>query len=319
MLAVQAQDFLAGRWALGVRTRGEPTLATVDAAFGRGRLVRAWTMRGTLHIIPAGDLGWVLSLTAGRQLQQAAGRHRQLGIDPEMTDAAWRVLRPVVADGGCTRAQAFARFEGIGIDPSAQRGMHLLIALTVTGRLCLGPVAANERGTPEQRFVDAASWVGEHPRPDDPLAELFTRYIEGHGPATVRDFAWWTGLTLTDARAAAERAGARVREVDDGVYAAPRAPRASLDDRTVFALPAFDEYYISYADRTPVCAAEHLGRVGPGKNGMVLPTIITEGRVSGLWRHSAVGRGAAPELFADAEPDGVRAAIERFARFADGS
>lgn len=88
MLTVQSQDLLAGRWALGVRTSGAPTLDAVDAAFANGQLVRAWTQRGTLHIIPASDLAWVLSVTAGRQRQQAAGRRRALGIDDGMLHAA---------------------------------------------------------------------------------------------------------------------------------------------------------------------------------------------------------------------------------------
>ncbi len=74
MLAVQSQDFTAGRWALATRTRGEPGLRDVDRAFDRGEIVRAWTMRGTLHTVPARDLRWVLSITAARQRQQAAGR-----------------------------------------------------------------------------------------------------------------------------------------------------------------------------------------------------------------------------------------------------
>ncbi|UNK69950.1 winged helix DNA-binding domain-containing protein [Microbacterium sp. H1-D42] len=318
LLAVQAQDFLAGRWALGARTRGEVTLSAVDRLFARGRLVRAWTMRGTLHIVPARDLRWVLSVTADRQRQQAAGRHRDLGIDAETMDAARRALRPALADGGCTRAEAFARFESVGIDPSGQRGIHLLFALTVGGEICQGPITGGDGRAREQRFVAVEEWVRESAAPDDPLAELFVRYIDGHGPAGVRDFAWWSGLTLTAAREAAERAQGRVREVDAGTYAARRASRRTLDDSTVFALPAFDEYYISYADRSAVCALQNLDAVGPGKNGMVRPTIIESGQVIGTWAHAAATRGAAPELFdARESTEPLASALARFAHFVE--
>lgn len=319
MLAVQAQDFIAGRWALGVRTRGAPTLADVDAAFARGDLVRAWTMRGTLHIIPARDLGWVLSVTARRQRQQAAGRHRDLGIDDEMVAAATSALRPALSDGGCTRAEAFARFESVGIDPSGQRGIHLLFTLTIDGLICQGPVVSADGIAREQRFVAVSEWVSESAQPDDPLAELFARYIDGHGPAGVRDFAWWSGLTLTAAREAAERAQGRVRETDAGVYAALRAPRRTVEESAAFALPAFDEYYISYADRTTVCHPGHLDAVGPGKNGMVRPTIVEYGRVSGTWSHAAATRHELPQLFEGRETTApVASALARFARFVDG-
>lgn len=322
MLAVQSQDLLAGRWALGVRTTGSPTLDAVDAAFASGQLVRAWTQRGTLHIVPARDLGWVLSVTAERQRQQAAGRHRALGIDSRMLAAAWRVLEPAVRDGGCTRADAFRRLQAAGIEPSGQRGIHLLFALTVAGLVCQGPIesaGSGERRGPiarEQRFVAVDDWIRETARPDDPLAELFVRYIDGHGPAGVRDFAWWSGLTLGSAREAVQRAHGRVRAVDGGLFAALRAPRRRLDETTVFALPAFDEYYISYADRTSVCDADRLDAVGPGRNGMVRPTVIERGRVVGLWSHADATRGTPAELFdPDADAAAAASALARFARF----
>lgn len=318
LLAVQAQDFLAGRWALGVRTRGDPTLRDVDAAFARGRLVRAWTMRGTLHIIPARDLRWVLSVTAERQRRQAAGRHRALGVDDGMLAAASQSLSPALADGGCSRAEAFERFESVGIDPSGQRGIHLLFALTIDGVICQGPVAGGDGTARVQRFVAVDDWVHDAAQPDDPLGELFVRYIDGHGPAGVRDFAWWSGLTLTVAREAAERAQGRVREVENGMFAARSAPRRTLEDHAAFALPAFDEYYISYADRTPVCDAEQVGAVGPGKNGMVRPMIVEHGRVSGTWTHAAATRAAPPAMFAaGAVPAPVASALARFTRFID--
>ncbi|UWF78013.1 winged helix DNA-binding domain-containing protein [Microbacterium neungamense] len=316
MLAVQSQDFLAGRWALGVRTRGEPTLATVDAAFARGELVRGWTMRGTLHIVPARDLAWILSVTAERQRRQAAARHRQLGIDEAMLAVAERAIRPALGDGGLARAEIFALWERAGIDPRAQRGVHLLAALTFAGVLCQGPVAARNGGVSrDQRFVLVEEWVRDPYTPDDPLAELFVRYIRGHGPAGAADFAWWSGLPLGTAREAAERAGARLTEVEDGVFLARPRPRRSLPDAATFALPAFDEYYISYADRTAVCAPERLDDIGPGKNGMVRPVLVAGGRVVGTW--SAAGGAELFDADADAEAAdrGAASAVARFASF----
>ncbi|MGB3374942.1 MAG: winged helix DNA-binding domain-containing protein [Microbacterium sp.] len=319
MLAVQSQDLLAGRWALGARTKGTPTLTSVDAAFGRGDLVRGWTMRGTLHIIPARDLAWVLSVTAARQRQQAAGRHRDLGVDERMLSTASRALRPALRDGGCTRAEAFAILEGAGIDPRGQRGIHLLFALTIAGEICQGPIEPNDGGVGrDQKFMLTEDWVRESDTPADPLGELFVRYIDGHGPAGAADFAWWSGLTLTSARDAVERARDRVAEIEDGLFAALDAPRRSPKAADVFALPAFDEYYISYADRTAVCPPERLAAVGPGKNGMVRPILVDRGRIVGTWAHADATRHTLPKLFGDAhDPDAVASALARFAHFID--
>ncbi len=316
MLAVQSQDLLAGRWALACRTRGTPGLSEVDAAFARGDLVRAWTMRGTLHIIPARDLGWVLSVTAERQRRQAAARHRELGIDDDLLARAERALRPGLRDGGVTRAVAFTAFEAAGIDPRAQRGVHVLSALTIAGVLCQAPLA----GAPgavrrEQLFVRVEDHIAESDAPADPLGELFVRYIEGHGPAGAADFAWWSGLTLGVAREAALRATGRVVEVSEGQFVGAVRPRRSDAATRMRALGAFDEYYIAYGDRTAVCPPEHLAAVGPGKNGMVRPVLLDRGRVAGVWS-AAGGRGAGVELFA-AEHDAneADAAVERFRSF----
>ncbi|MDR2998484.1 MAG: winged helix DNA-binding domain-containing protein [Microbacterium sp.] len=316
LLAVQSQDFVAGRWALAARTRGAVTLSQVDAAFTRGEIVRAWPMRGTLHTLPARDLGWMLSVTADRQHLQAASRHRQLGIDDAIVATAERVVRERI-DGGMTRAQAFEAFESAGIDPRDQRGTHLLFVLTIDGVLCQGPIAGKE-----QLFVLAEDWITDAAQPDDPLAELFVRYIGGHGPAGAADFAWWTGLTLGTARDAVERGRHRVTEIEDGLFVATDAPRRAPRAASVHALPAFDEHYISYADRSPVCEPEHAMTVGPGKNGMVRPTIIVDGRVIGTWSHAGAA-GPAPEAQffrhpSDEVADAAASALARFAAFRAG-
>lgn len=316
LLAVQSQDFTAGRWALALRTRGDVRLRDVDAAFDRGELVRAWTMRGTLHTVPAQDLGWVLEVTAARQRQQAASRQRQLGIDDDLIAAAVVALTPRLREGGLTRGEVFTVLEGIGIDPSGQRGIHLLFELTIAGVVVQGPVAARDGITREQRFVLVEEHIRAHTRPEDPLAELFVRYIEGHGPAGVADFAWWSGLTLGQSREALQRAAGRVTEIEEGLFAGASRPRRAAKAPTVYALGAFDEYYISYADRTVACAPAHLAAVGPGKNGMVRATVVEHGRVIGCWTHAAAAHTAEPELFEEPEdPEAVAAALARFAAF----
>lgn len=319
MLAVQSQDFTAGRWALALRTRGELRLADVDRAFDRGDLIRAWPMRGTLHAMPARDLRWVLSVTAARQRQQAAGRHRDLGIDDDMVSQAVHALTPALRDGGRTRAEIFEILAAVGIDPTGQRGLHLLFVLTIDGLICQGPVVARAGVTREQRFVLVEDHIRAHAQPDDPLAELFVRYVAGHGPAGVADFAWWSGLTLGQSREALDRASHRVAEVDDGLFVAQERPRRAAGAVSVLALGAFDEYYLSYADRTAVCAPEHLAAVGPGKNGMVRATLVEQGRVIGCWMHATASRGVPPEFFVPpGDPDAVVAALARFERFTAG-
>jgi len=330
MLATQAQEFWGGRWALACRTRGNPSVRDVDAAFDRGEVVRSWTMRGTIHAIPARDLAWVLSLTGERQARGAAAVRRAEGIDEDEMAKAEGLTRAALRGGNrLARKELFEVLEAGGVGTGGQRGYHLLVSLSLRAVVCQGPVVPRAGGpTREQYVVLAEEWVTDAASPADPPAEFFTRFIESHGPAGARDFAWWSGLPLGFSRAAAEAASDRLTVVaDDGepVYvSAGPAPRRSPAAHDVLALPPFEEYYLSYADRTVPCAPEFLSRIGPSMNGIVRPILVARGEVVGVWTHSlAVGRHAdapVPELLAsgaatDAE---IAAALDRYRDFIAG-
>ncbi|MGO2745460.1 DNA glycosylase AlkZ-like family protein, partial [Microbacterium sp.] len=224
-----------------------------------------------------------------------------------------------------TRAELFALLDGAGIDPTGQRGGHAVQNLALRGLICQGPVVPRPGGASrEQLFVLTEEHIGSSATPADPAAEMFVRYIVGHGPATAEDFAWWAGVTLSVARAAASIPDDRIDEIDDGVFLACTRPRRSPRAASVLALGSFEEYYIPYRDRTVACPPEHFAAIGPGKNGMVRPIIINDGVVVGTWRQStAVGRHAdapVPELLTpDAvSGDEMAAALARYAAFITG-
>jgi hypothetical protein len=327
MLATQSQEFWGGRWALAARTRGRTTVRDVDAAYGRGDIVRTWTMRGTIHTIPAADVAWVLSLTAERQRRQAAAVHRAEGIDADEADRAEGLMRAALRGGNrLTRKEVFEVWEQGGVSTLRQRGYHLLVALSLRIVLCQGPVVPRASGpTREQYWVLADEWITDAATPIDPLAEFFVRYIASHGPAGPRDFAWWTGLPLGVSRTAAEAASDRLIMVADEpepqYVVAGAAPRRSPAAPEVVALPPFEEYYLSYVDRTVPCAPEFLGAIGPSMNGIVRPILVARGEAVGVWTHSvAVGRHAdapVPELFTPgaATDEEIAAALDRYRDF----
>ena len=329
MLATQAQEFWGGRWALASRTRGEPRLRDVDAAFDRGEIVRSWTMRGTIHVIPARDLAWVLSLTAQRQDRSAAQVRRVEAIDEGVLAGVEAATRAALAGGNrLTRKELAEVWEAAGHSTAKQRGYHLLVAMSLRGVVCQGPVVARDSGpSREQYLVLAEEWIAGSANPADPLAEFFVRYIQSHGPAGPRDFAWWSGLPLRDARQAAAAASDRLTQVADApepLYVAAGARPRRSPVPPVLALPPFEEYYLSYADRSVPCAPEFLAAVGPSLNGIVRPILVARGEVVGVWTHSvAVGRHAddpVPELFAPgaATDEEVAAALDRYKAFITG-
>lgn len=302
--AVQAQDLGAARWALGARVPGSVE-ADVDAAFASRRIVRTWPLRGTLHIMPSARLRDVLALTAPRIHRKDGRRRVELELDDGVAAHARRIAERELGSGARSRDELQAAWEAAGIATGGQRGYHLLAWLALDAVICLGPAEGRE-----QRFVLVDDWVpgASTADPEEALAWLVTAYFRGHGPATERDAAWWSGLTLTEVRTAIAAAGDALVPFDDErvVAADPEgidAPRPAPASGRL-ALPAFDEYFLGYADRSVVCDPAHLGRVVPGGNGVFQPVLVDRGRVVGLWRRRDARRGASVSL------EGFDAAID---------
>lgn len=314
MLAMQGQDLPGVLYSLGLRTRGK-ALSEVREAFDSGQLVRSWPMRGTLHVCLAKDLPWILSLTAERTLASMLGRQRQLNISANDIAAVREMAIDVAAGSGVSRDELFSAFEMIGQDTGAQRGIHLINALCIQGQLVQGPFRGNK-----QLFMVSSEWI-KQPRQlerDEALAEIATRYFRSHGPATLADFAWWSKLTLTDARRAMaamdqsfvvlEHAGTEYFVAEELLAQAP----SGVGSRSVFLLPGFDENLLGYADRSAALAAEHAARIVPGNNGMFMPTIVYGGSVIGTWRKPSAASGARADVelepFAELPPKVLAAA-----------
>ena len=293
MLGVQAQDFAGAKWSVGLRTPGS-TDAEVEAAIAAGSVVRSWPMRGTLHLVPPEDLGWMLSATSARTIRSTQSRRRDLGLTAADLEAAREAAQRELSGGRVlTRDALLAVFDAAGVSTAGQRGYHLLSHLGITQTLVFGPVDGKQ-----QTFVLLDEWVPSPRRlePEEALGEFALRYFTGHGPATVRDFAWWSSLTLGDARAGLAVARAQLDELDvDGTsyyLAADTAPASPA----VHTLPGFDEYLLGYQDRSAPLADGPLERVAPGKNGLFLSTIVVDGEVVGTWRRTIGVRGVAVEL-----------------------
>ena len=302
MLAMQGQDLPGAKWSVGLRVPGS-TIQDVHDAFDRGDIIRSWPMRGTLHVVAAEDIGWMLELTAGRTLQSLRTRHRELGLD-ESTVAIAEKAAVELLEGGrsATRAELFAAFEAAGIDTAGQRGPHLLGRLHQDRLLCLGPMRGNE-----QAVVLLDEWV---PTPrvyerDEALGEFVRRYFVSHGPATMRDFTWWTKLPVRDAKVGLAIAQSALEEVViDGISHWMSPGLSERPASEVHALPGFDEFLLGYQDRGAALAPEHAQRIVPGGNGMFLSTIVVKGQVVGTWRRrkTAAGITVTPLPFATLPP-----------------
>jgi Winged helix DNA-binding domain len=174
---------------------------------------------------------------------------------------------------------------------------------------CAERCARRER---QPTFVLLDDWVPRRAEPprEQALATLAKRYLASHGPATVQDFAWWSGLLMKDAREAFEAAASERRKT--------AASPGRLRCRAVL-LPPWDEYIVAYKDRDAVVG--DLGKRGEGRLKVVGSSpILIDGRIRGFWKRQ-IGRSrvhVVSELsrrVTGVERRAVHEAAVRYARF----
>ncbi|MDA4114420.1 MAG: winged helix DNA-binding domain-containing protein [Thaumarchaeota archaeon] len=327
MGAIQAQDYPAALWAIGLRCENS-TQAGIEAAIAKKTIVRTWLMRGTLHFVASSDIRWMLRLLAPRLTAFSASRERQLGMSDDIVKKSEMLFAKALQGGGqLTRDQMYQVLKKGGIATTDTRGYHLLYRAASDGLICFG---AHDGKRP--RFTLLDEWIVRRKEISDDraLGELASRYFTSHGPATIKDYVWWSGLKVSDAKTGIEKASPPLvqEEIGGKTYYAPRSGQGSrIGALSVHLLPAFDEYLVGYSDRSAMLSDEKTqemlrsGRITfTHSNGIFLPTIVIDGEVVGTWkRRDERGKATVtiqPFLKLDNEQmEGVRRAAERYGDF----
>jgi Winged helix DNA-binding domain len=312
--AVQGQEYDEAKWSVGERVAAAGE-ADVDAALDSGAVLRTHVMRPTWHFVAAEDIRWLLELTAPRVHKAVGYYYRAHGLGDaefarghEVIEAALRPGEPLI------RARLYDELERAGLGSDRLRLAHILLHAELEGLICSGP-----RQGKQHTYTLLSQRVPDTPRlePEQALAELTRRYFVGHGPATVNDFAWWSGLTVAQVRRGLELVGgelARAERADGRAwYSAPEPPgRARVDGALL--VPMYDESTIAYKDLRVVLADE------PPRSGLLERPIVIGGRTVGSWRRTLHEGGVTVEATVFAPLDAaasarLEAAAERFGRF----
>ena len=320
--AVQAQDYSGGLWGVGLRLPGSK-LVDIEKALVDRKIIRTWPMRGTLHFVPARDARWMLDLLTPQVIRRSARRYKQLGLNDEIFKRSEELISQALEGGKrLTRGALYDALAKGGINPEGQRSYHILGYLAQKGVICLG-----SREGKQQTFVLFDEWVAESRRleRDEALAEIARRYFISHGPATLQDFAWWTGLAAAEAKAGLEmvKPDLMQEEIDGKHYWFLPLSFPARENGSPIAclLPDYDEYMIGYKDRSAVFPAlpeksdsQAYGRIALNH------TIIINGIAVGGWRRvrkndRVVIRMKLLRALDDDEKDALSVAVERYGRF----
>ncbi|MBI5848872.1 MAG: AlkZ family DNA glycosylase [Nitrospirae bacterium] len=282
--AMQAQDYPGTLWAIGLRLPNA-TITNIEQAIVDGSIIRTWPMRGTLHFVAAADIRWMLELLSPRIIESSASRFRELELDERTFTRCKNVFEKALAGGKqLTRAEMYEALEHDGIAVDKQRGYHILRRAGQDRLICFGLPRSRQDTF---RLLDEYCPTTKILARDEAVCELTKRYFVSHGPATLEDFVWWSGLKVSDAKAGLEEAKTWLTQesVDGNVYwMAMNMPVFRHDPKAVYLLPGFDEYMLGYKDRSAALDPRHVQKICPGNNGMFAPTVIMDGRVVGTWK-----------------------------------
>ena len=257
--AVQAQDFEGAKWALALRMRSA-TKDAIEKAYNEGKILRTHLMRPTWHFVAPDDIRWLLQLTAPRVNTKAGPYYRKFELDAAIFKRSNKALTKALRGGKHLPRRALKvvlNEAGVVVDDPV-RLAHVLLRAELDGLICSGPIVGKQitYALLEER-VPATKPLQR----DEALAQLARRYFASHGPATLQDFVWWSGLTVADARRG-------VALIDPPLRVTQNTQESK---HSAHFLPAFDEYLVAYKDR---------------EQGILGPAVIVDGRIAGTWKRT---------------------------------
>jgi hypothetical protein len=320
--AVQAQDYAAAKWAVGLRLQ-DATDDDIERAFADGAILRTHVMRPTWHFVSPADIRWLLALTAPRVHAGNDYYYHMFGLDDAIFMRSNAVLAKALQGGKqLTRPELVSALKQAGIATENLGFLHIIMHAELDGVICSGARRGKQF---TYALLDERAPQAKTLERDEALAELSKRYFTSHGPATLQDFVWWSGLTTADARSGLEMVKSQfMHEVVDGqtYWFSQYAPLAKDMSQSAYLLPNFDEYIVGYTDRSAVFDASHTKKLDPRGNVLFNHTIVMDGRVVGTWKRT-MKKGTViltPSLFTplnEAETRALAAAAKRYDAFLD--
>jgi hypothetical protein len=304
MGAMQAQNYAMVKWAMGVRLPGS-TEEDIEAAISKGEIIRTHLLRPTWHIVAADDVYWLLDLTAPRLKASLKTRHNQLELSEAILTKSNAIIEKTLSGGEhLTREALVAELQKAEIATDKNRASHLLYWAELCGISCSGATKGGK--------ATHALLAERVPKPnpltrEEAWAKLAQRYFTSHCPATLQDFVWWSGLSAGEAKQAlAMVKSAFIGETihSQTYWLDPSFSMPKINEESVYLLPAFDEFMISYKDRRASLPLED-HKKSISDNGIFWPIIVVNGQVVGNWKRAVKKDKLFVETQFFKQPDGA--------------
>ena len=281
--AMQAQDYAMVKWAVGLRLG--KTESDIEHAINSGDIVRTHVLRPTWHLVSPADVRWMLQLSAQRIRGAFAAMSRQLGLDAKFYTRCNKLIEREVTGRYLTREEIMDALGKKKIPTNELRSVFIMMNAELDGIVCNGAMRGKQYtyALLEERIPAAKQLTRQ-----EALATIAKRYFISHGPASLYDFSWWSGMSVADARAAIALVAHELDNITlDGRTHWFKDPGISdnAKPKSIYFLPAYDEFMVSYKDRS-VCLDPSRTKETITNNGIFKPVVIVDGKVVGLWKRT---------------------------------
>jgi hypothetical protein len=285
MGAIQAQDYSMGKWAIGARL-SDPSDQRIESSLDKGEIIRVHVLRPTWHFISADDVYWMLQLSAPKIKSSLKSRHKELGLTESIITKTQDIIEKTLSKNlNLTREELANEFCKAKIKTDGNRLSHILLLAEMDGIVCSGPLKNNKQTY--SLLYERVHHKNELSR-EESLAALAKRYFISRCPATLQDFIWWSNLSVTDAQKAISsvKSDFFIETIGPGKYWIPNSfYGADTGITSVHLLPAYDEFLISYRDRSSSLSLIN-NKKTVSDNGIFRPLIVVNGQVAGLWKRT---------------------------------
>jgi len=300
LCGLNAQSARAPYVSLWNRVEGFTKETLTEALYEEKTLIKAWLMRGTVHIIPTADFP-VYQKALGGDLCKAweASLKKQTLLDLPRT---WTRLLDAIAnslgEGPLVKKDLVERVKSLigGYTESEQKRLvgWALRLLTYQGRVCHDRPTGPWYHFKDNRFALVSDWLAPEriggTVEEEARHDLLIKYLGGYGPATIHDFAYWAGLKIPKAKQVFRAARKHLSEISvEGSKATFWVLAEDLDSlvgrepgKRVCFLPEFDSLIMGHKDKSRLIDAENRTKVFLGL-ARVVPTLLLDGRLAGTW------------------------------------
>lgn len=283
MGAMQAQDFKMAKWAIGLRMK-EGTEAKITEAINSGQILRTHLLRPTWHFVSREDIYLMLQLSGAKIRAAMKGINKKSGLTANVFKKCHSIIeKSLKGENHLSRNELLTKLAKVGISTDSNRASLILLNAESEGIICSGKMKENQ---PTYSLLEEMIPGKKNFNKEEIFFSLASKYFKSRSPATLQDFLWWSGLSVKDGKTSLElvKNDFCIERINNKDYILPNSFKFSAkSEKNFFLLPAFDEFLISYKDRSELINSDHQSKIF-SNNGIFYPLIVKNGKVIGRWK-----------------------------------